>query len=102
MSGELLWRGLEAVGSSDGRIALYLTENYPLLAPPPGPIEGELAQRIKDFLCDNPAPFFDDIVTAVGGFPNDVLEALWDLVWSGHVGNDSFAPLRARLRRTLQ
>ncbi|MEM1113340.1 MAG: crosslink repair DNA glycosylase YcaQ family protein [Pseudomonadota bacterium] len=98
MSGELLWRGLEPVGSSDGRIALYLTENYPLLAPPAGVIEGDLAQRIYDFLCDNPAPFFDDIVGAVGGFPNDVLEALWDLVWSGNVGNDSFAPLRARLR----
>ncbi|MEM1153053.1 MAG: crosslink repair DNA glycosylase YcaQ family protein [Pseudomonadota bacterium] len=97
MSGELLWRGLESVGSSDGRIALYLTENYPLLAPPPGAIEGELAQRINAFLKDNPAPFFDDIVAAVGGFPNDVLEALWDLVWSGNVGNDSFAPLRARL-----
>jgi ATP-dependent Lhr-like helicase len=97
MSGELLWRGLESVGSSDGRIALYLTENYPLLAPPPGAIEGELAQRINDFLGQNPAPFFDDIVASVGGFPNDVLEALWDLVWSGNVGNDSFAPLRARL-----
>ena len=98
MSGELLWRGLEPVGSSDGRIALYLTENYPLLAPPATAIQGELAQRIYDFLCENSAPFFDDIVTAVGGFPNDVLEALWDLVWSGNVGNDSFAPLRARLR----
>ncbi|MEM9257446.1 MAG: crosslink repair DNA glycosylase YcaQ family protein [Pseudomonadota bacterium] len=97
VSGELLWRGLEAVGSSDGRVALYLTENYPLLAPPAGPVEGELAHTINDFLRDNPAPFFDDIVAAVGGFPNDVLEALWDLVWSGNVGNDSFAPLRARL-----
>ncbi len=97
MSGDLVWRGLEPVGSSDGRIALYLTENYPLLAPPPGAVEGALAQRIKAFLCDNPAPFFDDIVASVGGFPNDVLEALWDLVWSGNVGNDSLAPLRARL-----
>lgn len=97
MSGELLWRGLEPVGSTDGRIALYLTDSYPLLAPSPGEIEGELALRINAFLRDKPAPFFDDIVAAVGGFPNDVLEALWDLVWSGNVGNDSFAPLRARL-----
>lgn len=97
VSGELLWRGLESLGSRDGRIALYLTENYPLLAPPPQPVEGELAQRIHRFLGENRAPFFDDIVAAVGGFPNDVLEALWDLVWSGNVGNDSLAPLRARL-----
>ncbi|MEO0438858.1 MAG: crosslink repair DNA glycosylase YcaQ family protein, partial [Pseudomonadota bacterium] len=98
VSGELLWRGLEAVGSSDGRIALYLTENYPLLAPPAAEVEGELAIKVLEYLRANPAPFFDDIVAGVGGFPNDVLEALWDLVWSGNVGNDSFAPLRARLR----
>ncbi len=97
VSGEVIWRGIEAVGSSDGRIALYLTENFPLLAPPAQPVEGELAGRILGFLRDNRAPFFDDIVTAVGGFPNDIVEALWDLVWSGHVGNDSFAPLRSRL-----
>ena len=97
VSGELIWRGLESVGSSDGRIAIYLTENYPLLAPPPEPIVGELAQRVFDYLQKNRAPFFEDIVEGVGGFPNDVLEALWDLVWSGNVSNDSFTPLRARL-----
>jgi ATP-dependent Lhr-like helicase len=40
VAGDVLWRGLEAVGSQDGRIALYLTENYPLLAPPTQPVEG--------------------------------------------------------------
>ena len=100
VSGDCLWRGLEAVGSKDGRIALYLTHSYPLLAPPPAPIEGELAQKIYQFLCANRAPFFDDILAAVGGFPNDLLDALWDLVWSGNVGNDSFTPLRARLGAT--
>ena len=97
ISGELLWRGIEPVGSSDGRIAIYLAENYPLLAPGPNPIESELAQRIYEFIGSRGAPFFDDIVEAVGGFQNDVLEALWELVWSGNAGNDSFAPLRARL-----
>ena len=89
--------GIEPVGSSDGRIAIYLAENYPLLAPEPNPIESELAQRIHEFIGSRGAPFFDDIVEAVGGFQNDVLEALWELVWSGNAGNDSFAPLRARL-----
>lgn len=97
VSGELLWRGIEPVGSSDGRIAIYLAENYPLLAPEPNPIDSELAQRIHEFIGSRGAPFFDDIVEAVGGFQNDVLEALWELVWSGNAGNDSFAPLRARL-----
>jgi ATP-dependent Lhr-like helicase len=31
-----------------------------------------------------------------------VLEALWDLVWGGHVGNDSLAPLRSRLARKAE
>jgi len=100
VSGELIWRGLESVGSSDGRIAIYLTENYPLLAPPPEPITGELAQRVFDYLQKNRAPFFEDIAEGIGGFPNDVLEALWDLVWTGNVSNDSFTPLRARLSAT--
>ena len=102
VAGDVLWRGLEAVGSQDGRIALYLTENYPLLAPPAGTLEAKLPRRIHEFLQSNSAPFFDDIVAGVGGFPNDVLEALWDLVWTGHVGNDSFAPLRARLGTQAQ
>ena len=36
-----------------------------------------------------------------GGLDRDVLDALWDLVWSGEVTNDTFAPLRAlRWKRT--
>ena len=64
VSGELLWRGIEPVGSSDGRIAIYLAENYPLLAPEPNHIESELAQRIHEFIGSRGAPFFDDIVEA--------------------------------------
>lgn len=32
-AGEIIWRGLEPLGPNDGRIALYLTDRYPLLAP---------------------------------------------------------------------
>ena len=32
---------------------------------------------------------------AGGGSDRDVLDALWDLAWSGEVTNDTFAPLRA-------
>ena len=35
---------------------------------------------------------------AVGGFRNDLLDAIWELVWSGEVTNDTLAPLRS-LRR---
>ncbi|MGR8919234.1 MAG: DEAD/DEAH box helicase, partial [Gammaproteobacteria bacterium] len=97
VAGELVWRGLEPAGSQDGRIALYLTDHYPVLAPPPSEPENELAGRVLDFLRGQPAAFFDDIVDAVGGFPNDVLEAVWDLVWCGQETNDSIAALRSRI-----
>ena len=44
--------------------------------------------------------FFDDIARELGGFRNDVFDALWQLVWAGHVTNDTLAPLRARRRGT--
>ena len=49
-SGEIVWRGLEPLGPSDGRIALYLTDRAPLLAPRPAPAEGELAARVRELL----------------------------------------------------
>jgi len=41
------------------------------------------------------ASFYRDIYNACGGGDEEVmLDALWDLVWSGEVTNDTFAPLR--------
>ena len=34
-AGEIVWRGVESVGANDGRVALYLADNVPLLAPAP-------------------------------------------------------------------
>src|SRR6185436_16480546 len=34
-AGEVVWRGVESVGPNDGRIALYLADSVPLLAPAP-------------------------------------------------------------------
>jgi ATP-dependent Lhr-like helicase len=42
--------------------------------------------------------FFADLVRAVGGFPNEVLAVLWQMVWAGEATNDTLEPLRARLR----
>jgi ATP-dependent Lhr-like helicase len=97
-AGEVIWRGVESVGPHDGRVALYLADNVPLLAPPPGTIEDPLADKVRDFLAIRGAVFFDEIARDVGGFRNDVFDALWQLVWWGHVTNDTLAPLRARRR----
>lgn len=44
------------------------------------------------------ASFFHQIQTAVGGFPAEVIDSLWDLVWQGLVTNDTFHALRAFAR----
>lgn len=99
-AGEIAWRGLESVGPRDGRITLYLADNVPLLAPRPTVLdEGDEASKlIHELLKQRGALFFDEIARNVGGFRNDVLAALWALVWAGHVTNDTVAPLRSLCR----
>jgi ATP-dependent helicase Lhr and Lhr-like helicase len=97
-AGEVMWRGIGAVGPHDGRIALYLPDRYRLLAPPPGRAEGKLAGAIRDLLERRGALFFSDLARETGAFPRELVDALWDLVWAGEVTNDTLAPLRAYVR----
>jgi ATP-dependent helicase Lhr and Lhr-like helicase len=97
-TGEITWAGLEPVGPKDGRIALYLTEHEPLLSRPPRPVDSEMAKKIKEELGRGGALFFADLVRRVGGYPNDLADALWELVWAGEVSNDTLLPLRSLLR----
>lgn len=94
-AGEVVWRGWDSLGPDDGRIALYLTDHYPKLTGAAEPAAGELPGRIRQLLAERGALFFDDIVAAIGGFRNDLLAALWQLVWAGEVTNDTLAPLRS-------
>jgi len=95
-SGHVVWGGVEALGASDGRIALYLAESEPLLARPAEPADGPVAAAVRDVLSRRGAVFFPAIAREVGGFPGAVLDALWQLVWSGEVTNDTLEPLRRR------
>jgi ATP-dependent Lhr-like helicase len=96
-AGEVVWRGVDPLGPRDGRIALYLAEHYPLIAPPAGKAEGELPARIREHLRKRGASFFADLQQATGAFPNDLALAIWSLVWAGEVTNDTLAPLRSYL-----
>ena len=97
-SGEVAWRGIEPLGPSDGRIALYLPDRIPLLATPPGHADGELAATIRKLFSERGALFFADLAAETGAFAGDLVTALWDLVWAGEVTNDTLAPLRSLLR----
>ncbi|HSS62130.1 MAG TPA: DEAD/DEAH box helicase [Candidatus Limnocylindrales bacterium] len=94
--GEVVWVGRGSLGTSDGRVALYLRGDAPRLVPQPvDPPQSDLHDKIRDHLKSRGASFFRDIYNAAGGGDEDVaLDALWDLVWSGEVTNDTFAPLR--------
>ena len=94
-AGEIVWVGVEPLGERDGRIALYLTDHLPLLHKPAAEAA---AAPLVDHLQKHGASFFNQIQVALGGFPAEIVDLLWDLVWKGAVTNDTFHALRAFTR----
>jgi ATP-dependent Lhr-like helicase len=96
-SGELVW-----VGAGLDRVAVYFRDDAPLLGPPSAdaPPEGETVSAVRAALADR-ALFWGDLVETAGLPPEDVLSALWELVWAGEATNDSWTPLRASRRYEL-
>jgi ATP-dependent Lhr-like helicase len=99
-AGEVVWVGIESLGERDGRVALYLADHFQRLVPP-GTTDA-LADRersILDILRARGASFFGAVHEASGGgYPGDLVDALWNLVWKGLVTNDTFHALRAFTR----
>jgi len=98
-SGEIVWVGAGALGRNSGRVALYFREDAEALGSPwvrggverpEGPTHDLLRERLAQSPC-----FFTDFLAQVPAAPEEIQEALWDLVWAGEVTNDAFAPLRA-------
>jgi ATP-dependent Lhr-like helicase len=59
----------------------------------------EKSEKILEVLKKQGASFFAGIHNALGGgYPGEVREALWQLVWAGKITNDTFFPLRDLLR----
>jgi ATP-dependent Lhr-like helicase len=96
-SGEVVW-----VGAGLDRVAVYFRDDAALLGPPPAEAspEGDAAAAIRSALAER-ALFWADLVDATALSAEDVLAALWELVWAGEVTNDSWAPLRASRRYEL-
>lgn len=96
-AGEIRWVGVEPLGLRDGRVAVYLTDQLPLLRQEAArDTTSEREQAILDWLVRHGASFFDALHAAAGaGYAGETVDALWSLVWSGRVSNDSFVALRA-------
>ncbi|MEU5878461.1 DEAD/DEAH box helicase [Spirillospora sp. NPDC047279] len=101
-AGEVIWTGQGGLPGGDGWVSLYLADTAPLLMPEPAEITLTPAhQAILDALADGGALFFrnlSDRVNAVETINDpDLVTTLWDLVWAGHLTNDTLAPLRASI-----
>jgi ATP-dependent helicase Lhr and Lhr-like helicase len=101
-SGEVTWVGVEAAGSRDGLVALYLSDNLHLLRRPKAQAHAEtrpaLEQRILEALKNLGALFTSQIAEALKPlFAPELEKALWSLVFSGAITNDSMRALRTYL-----
>jgi ATP-dependent Lhr-like helicase len=96
-SGEVVWVGAGSLGRNSGKVALFFRDDAEAIGPPafrgeaPGEKEHDL---IRERLAAAPC-FFTDFLAELPLAPEQVQEALWDLVWAGEVTNDAWAPLRA-------
>jgi ATP-dependent Lhr-like helicase len=103
-AGEILWAGGGGLPGNDGWVTLALPETAPLLLPEPDDTvrEGAVHAAVLEVLDGGQAMFFRRLSDAVQGITGAVDDAtlstaVWDLVWSGHLTNDTIAPLRVVL-----
>jgi ATP-dependent Lhr-like helicase len=98
-AGEVVWVGAGALGRRSGRVALYFRDDVAAIGAParndrtPVPAEPQ-HELILARLATSPC-FFTDLLAEIELAPEELQEALWDLVWAGAITNDAFAPLRA-------
>ncbi len=98
-SGEVLWAGQGSLPGSDGWVSLQLADSADLVLPALGELSSTpLHDRVLDVLDGGQALFFRSLSERVGPADDPALTAvLWDLVWAGHLTNDTLGPLRALL-----
>ncbi|GAA1481787.1 ATP-dependent helicase [Gordonia sinesedis] len=106
-SGEVVWSGYGRIGNADGWIRLAPADLAPLMTDPLDIDLTDLHRRLLDAFGTGGGLRLPQLIDAVtdgehSATQQQVVDALWDLVWAGHLGNDSFAPVRAMLspRRT--
>ena len=105
-TGEVLWSGTASLPGNDGWISLHLAENAPLTLNPADDFDpSDLQVQLLNLLSGGGAYFFRQLIDGLAaqsthGYQSsdaDVISALWDLVWSGRITNDTFTPVRSLL-----
>ncbi len=112
-AGEVVWAGAGTLPGNDGWVSMHLADTAPLTLPLPEEVQTDEVQRdVLEVLGGGGGFFFRQLSDAVGSLrirrrtdgadpvesamvDDDALaDALWGLVWSGLVTNDTLAPLR--------
>ncbi|MFE7067954.1 ATP-dependent helicase [Microbacterium sp. NPDC057658] len=99
-AGEVIWSGHGTLPGRDGWVSLHPADLAPFTLPDPdAEIAAEsLEARLLAALTAGGAYFAAQLKEMTGAEnEQSVLEALWSLTWSGHVTNDTFAPIRSLL-----
>ncbi|MCG2622847.1 DEAD/DEAH box helicase [Arthrobacter sp. I2-34] len=107
-TGEVLWSGAGSLPGNDGWISLHLADTADLTLNPqpdfePSVLQYELLNALGGSTGQPGGAYFfrqlADALAAAGSPAPDaeVVTALWELVWAGRIGNDTFAPVRALL-----
>ncbi len=98
-AGEVLWAGAGSLPGSDGWVSLQLADSADLLLQPAGEVSSTpLHDTVLEALQDGQALFFRSLSDRVGSTDDSALQqVVWDLVWGGHLTNDTLSPLRALL-----
>src|SRR3954452_11610566 len=100
-SGDVLWVGHSALPGNDGWLSLHLADTAALLMPlvdDQQPAMTPLHEQVLTALDGGGALFFRSLADRVSSLDDRALStALWDLVWSGRITNDTLAPVRAAL-----
>ncbi|WP_350351404.1 ATP-dependent helicase [Microbacterium sp. A8/3-1] len=99
-AGEVIWSGHGTLPGRDGWVSLHPADLAPFTLPEPDAeiATDSLEARVLAALQAGGA-YFASQLKEMASAENEqsVLEALWNLTWSGHVTNDTFAPIRSLL-----
>lgn len=101
-AGEVLWSGAGTLAGNDGWVQLHPAD---LLLGRTTPIEPDTLQsRVLEALGAGGAFLFRQLSAGVAGdeappLDADLADAIWQLVWSGRISNDTYAPVRTLVGR---
>ena len=97
-SGEVVWRGHGSLPGDDGWVSLHLADAAHLTLRRPRPSSSPTTSRPCSTRSRVAAPTSSaPSSTRVGLGDTELNDALWSLLWSGRITNDTIAPLRALL-----